>query len=107
MDPRIHVVPISGGIDRNQRVFFRAFGRQSGPPFLRSPILHRELTSSVFDCILVKPGTDVLQWTVDVQDTFFDTDRKSVAMVTAYYGKDGGKSGPSLKYFLSECPHFS
>ena len=24
-------------------------------------------------------------------DTFFDSDRKSVAMVTAYYGKNGGK----------------
>ena len=26
-----------------------------------------------------------------MQDTFFDSDRKSVAMVTAYYGKNGGK----------------
>ena len=32
-----------------------------------------------------------LPWSVDVQDTFFDSDRKSVAMVTAYYGKNGGK----------------
>ena len=27
-----------------------------------------------------------------MQDTFFDSDRKSVAMVTAYYGKNGGKN---------------
>ena len=32
-----------------------------------------------------------LPWGVDVQDTFFDSDRKCVAMVTAYYGKNGGK----------------
>ena len=32
-----------------------------------------------------------LPWGVDVQDTFFDSGRKSVAMVTAYYGKNGGK----------------
>ena len=30
-----------------------------------------------------------LPWGVDVQDTFFDSDRKCVAMVTAYYGKNG------------------
>ena len=28
-------------------------------------------------------------WGVDAQDTFFDTGRKCVAMVTAYYGKMG------------------
>ena len=28
---------------------------------------------------------------VDVQDTFFDSGKKCVAMVTAYYGKNGGK----------------
>ena len=32
-----------------------------------------------------------LPWGVDVQDTFFDSGRKCVAMVTAYYGKNGGK----------------
>ena len=31
-----------------------------------------------------------LPWDVDVQDTFFDSGRKCVAMVTAY-GKNGGK----------------
>ena len=33
-----------------------------------------------------------LPWGVDVQDTFFDSGRKCVAMVTAYYGKNGGKN---------------
>ena len=28
-----------------------------------------------------------LSWDVDVQDTFFDSGRKCVAMVTAYYAK--------------------
>ena len=32
-----------------------------------------------------------LPWGVDVQDTFFDSGRKCVAMVTAYYGKNWGK----------------
>ena len=33
-----------------------------------------------------------MPWCVDVQDTFFfDSGRKCVAMVTAYYGKNGGK----------------
>ena len=30
-----------------------------------------------------------LPWGVDVQDTYFDSGRKCVAMVTAYYGKNG------------------
>ena len=45
-----------------------------------------------FSPILMKFGTDVcLAWGVDVQDTFFDSGRKCVAMVTAYYGKNWGK----------------
>ena len=32
-----------------------------------------------------------LPWGVDVQDTFFESGRKCVAMVTAYYGKNWGK----------------
>ena len=32
-----------------------------------------------------------MPWGVDVQDTFFDSGKKSVAMVTAFYGKNGGK----------------
>ena len=39
----------------------------------------------------MKFGTDVCLGRVDVQDTFFDSGRKCVAMVTAYYGKNGGK----------------
>ena len=38
-----------------------------------------------FSPILMKFGTDVCLWGVDVQDTFFDSGRKCVAMVTAYY----------------------
>ena len=30
-------------------------------------------------------------WGEDVQDTFFESGRKCVAMVTAYYGKNWGK----------------
>ena len=49
-------------------------------------------TSSVFhQFIFMKFGTRCLPWGVDVQDTFFDSGRKCVAMVTAYYGKNGGK----------------
>ena len=32
-----------------------------------------------------------LPWGVDVQDTFFDSGRKCVAMVTVYYGKNWGE----------------
>ena len=39
-----------------------------------------------------KFGTDVCLGGVDVQDTFFDSGRKCVAMVTAYYGKNWGKN---------------
>ena len=35
-----------------------------------------------------KIGHRCLPWGVDVQDTFFDSGRKIVAMVTAYYGKN-------------------
>ena len=42
-------------------------------------------------------------WGVDVQDTFFDSGRKCVAMVTAYYGKNGEKSCVA-NYFLSFSP---
>ena len=44
-----------------------------------------------------------MTWGVDVQDTFFDSGRKSVAMVTAYYGKNGG--GEILRRKL--LPQFS
>ena len=43
-----------------------------------------------FSPVLMKFGTET-PWGVVVQDTFFDSGRKSVAMVMAYYGKNGGK----------------
>ena len=52
-------------------------------------------TSSVFHQFSWNLDTDVLPWSVDVQDTFFfDSGRKCVAMVTAYYGKNGGNLAP-------------
>ena len=56
----------------------------------RSPILRRELLPQ-FVTNSHEIWQRCLPWSVDVQDTFFDSDRKSVAMVTAYYGKNGGK----------------
>ena len=56
----------------------------------RSPILRRELLPQ-FLTNSHEIWQRCLPWSVDVQDTFFDSDRKSVAMVTAYYGKNGGK----------------
>ena len=44
-----------------------------------------------------------LPWSVDVQDTFSLTVAETVAMVTAYYGKNGGKSCV-VNYFLSFSP---
>ena len=61
-------------------------GRSGG----RSPILRRELLPQ-FLTNSHEIWQRCLPWSVDVQDTFFDSDRKSVAMVTAYYGKNGGK----------------
>ena len=57
-----------------------------------------------FSPILMKFGTDVLPWGVDVQDTFFDSGRKCVAMVTAYYGKKWGGKSCVANYFLSFSP---
>ena len=47
-----------------------------------------------------------LSWGVDVQETFFDSGKKCVAMVTAYYGQKMGLSGGRAQicvanYFLS------
>ena len=56
----------------------------------RSPILRRELLPQFFTNSH-EIWHRCLPWGVDVQDTFFDSDRKCVAMVTAYYGKNGGK----------------
>ena len=36
-------------------------------------------------------GGKCLPWGVDVQDTFSDSDRKCVVMVTAYYGNKLGE----------------
>ena len=52
-------------------------------------ILRRELLLS-FSPILMNLA-QMFALGVDVQDTFFDSGRKCVAMVTAYYGKNGGK----------------
>ena len=57
----------------------------------RSPILRRELLPQ-FLTNSHEIWQRCLPWSVDVQDTFFDSDRKSVAMVTAYYGKKWGKN---------------
>ena len=48
-------------------------------------------TSSVFHQFSWNLAQIVCLLGVDVQDTFFDSGRKCVAMVTAYYGKNGGK----------------
>ena len=45
-----------------------------------------------------------LPWGVDVQDKFFDSGRKCVAMVTAYYGKIIGGKSFIANYFLSFSP---
>ena len=45
-----------------------------------------------FSPILMKFGTRCLPWGVDVQDTFFESGRKCVAMVTAYYWQKLGKN---------------
>ena len=54
-------------------------------------ILRRELRLPQFFTNSHEIWHRCLPWGVDVQDTFFDSGRKCVAMVTAYYGKNGGK----------------
>ena len=53
-------------------------------------ILHRELLPQFFTNSH-EIWHRCLSWGVDVQDKFFDSGRKCVAMVMAYYGKNGGK----------------
>ena len=65
----------------------------------RLPILRRELLPQ-FLTNSHEIWHRCLPWGVDVQDTFFDSGRKSVAMVTAYYGKMGEKYCVA-NYFLS------
>ena len=68
-----------------------AGGQAGGRSVGRSPILRRELLPQ-FLTNSHEIWERCLPWSVDVQDTFFDSDRKSVAMVTAYImGKNGGK----------------
>ena len=54
-------------------------------------ILHHELLPQFLND---SPGIwhRCLPWGVDVQDTLFDSGRKCVAMVTAYYGKKWGEN---------------
>ena len=51
----------------------------------------REHTSSVFD-VFYWNWHRCLPWGVDVQDTVFDSGKKCVAMVTAYYGQKMGEN---------------
>ena len=70
---------LKGVLYRNQRVV----GRSVGP----LQILRRELH---FLSVLINSHEiwhRCLPWGVDVQDTFLDSGKKCVAMVTAYYGK--------------------
>ena len=75
-----------------------AYYGKNGGKILRRELLPQFLTNSH------KIGHRCLPWGVDVQDTFFDSGRKIVAMVTAYYGKNGGKileKSCVANYFLS------
>ena len=62
-----------------------AYYGKNGGKILRRELLPQFFTNSH------KIWHRCLPWGVDVQDTFFDSGRKCVAMVTAYYGKNGGK----------------
>ena len=55
----------------------------------RLPILRRELLPQ-FLTDSHEIWHRCLSWGVDVQDTFFDSGKKCVAMVTAYYGQKMG-----------------
>ena len=84
--PRIHVV--YKGVYRNQRVVGWSVGRavgRAGANLLRE-LLPQFLTDSH------EIWHRCLSWGVDVQDTFFDSGKKCVAMVTAY----GQKMGENL-----------
>ena len=81
--PRIHVV--YKGVYRNQRVVGWSVGRSVGAgAILRRELLPQFLTDSH------EIWHRCLSWSVDVQDTFFDSGKKCVAMVTAYYGQKMG-----------------
>ena len=71
--------------DRKSVAMVTAYYGTNGGKILRRELLPQFFTNSH------EIWQRCLPWSVDVQDTFFDSDRKSVAMVTAYYGKNGGK----------------
>ena len=71
--------------DRKSVAMVTAYYGKNGGKILRRELLPQFFTNSH------EIWHRCLPWGVDVQDTFFDSDRKCVAMVTAYYGKNGGK----------------
>ena len=83
--------------DRKSVAMVTAYYGKNGGKILRRELLPQFFTNSH------EIWQRCLPWSVDVQDTFFHSDRKSVAMVTAYYGKNGGKSCVA-NYFLSFSP---
>ena len=83
--------------DRKSVAMVPAYYGKNGGKILRRELLPQFFTNSH------EIWHRCLPWGVDVQDTFFDSGRKCVAMVTAYYGKNGGKSCVA-NYFLSFSP---
>ena len=83
--------------DRKSVAMVTAYYGKNGGKILRRELLPQFFTNSH------EIWHRCLPWGVDVQDTFFDSGRKCVAMVTAYYGKNGGKSYVA-NYFLSFSP---
>ena len=73
------------GVYRNQRVVCWSVGRAGAN--LRRELLPQFLTDSH------EIWHRCLSWGVDVQDTFFDSGKKCVAMVTAVVGWSVGRSG--------------
>ena len=69
--------------DRKSVAMVTAYYGKNGGKILRRELLPQFFTNSH------EIWHRCLPWGVDVQDTFFDSDRKCVAMVTAYYGKNG------------------
>ena len=70
--------------DRKSVAMVTAYYGKNGGKILRRELLPQFFTNSH------EIWHRCLPWGVDVQDTFFDSGRKCVAMVTAYYGKNGG-----------------
>ena len=72
--------------DRKSVAMVTAYYGKNGGKILRRELLPQFFTNSH------EIWHRCLPWGVDVQDTFFDSGRKCVAMVTAYYVKNGGKN---------------